>query len=735
MLTFSSKSQLAIEYCYRVKETSPDCWIFWIHASSPERLDIGIREIADALQLLGRQNANVDMLRLVELWLRGSGKQWLLILDNADLEDVLFKPANAGNPALPNASKKRTIDYLAPPSCGMTILTTRHKKVASKFVDHFDIVTVGPMIKTDAIALFENKAGKHHDATNIERFVNELGYVPLAIAHAAAFIKRKVPSCTVHTYLGELRKTIVSDKSLLTANYDELRRDSEAYNSVISTWQVSFEHIRQERPSAADRLSLMSFYDHRSIPKSLLCMPESPNSPLPRGELAGRYSPADVDLDEDILMLYEFHLINISVGSEELELHPLVQLAARKWLQSRNEEDQWLRKSIQYLKYALPDGADRYSPQWGIFLPHIQLVLTHELHDEVSALLLSDICYRMHLYVASQDVQASQVCLRRCLAERTRHLGTDHISTLRTQFKLIQLLMLFRIEEKEAQTMLKHCSTMAETNCDLNLDWRDLHAACLQLKGTVEASQGHFVNAETHLRTAVGLYDEHSTYKYLPECIESLKRVLLRQQKQSEAEVMCRQALETCMKYYGSEHKSTLQVTASLANVLYETGNLAESLKLRNSVFEAYKKHIYGVDHFSTLWSMTNVADILYAQKKTQEALDLTEQAYRMCGDRYGDESIIALTHAEKHAYMLGAAGRLSQAIEMMRACVTIIQRIYGSEHPYTIEDMRMVAEWEHELRVAHKAQTAQRAPDAQEERDEPKRQGRRRKRDQCVIQ
>ena len=75
ILTVSSKSQLAIELCYRTRERSPDCWIFWVHASSPERLYAGVREMADVLQLPGRRDANADVLQLVEQWLRGSGKE------------------------------------------------------------------------------------------------------------------------------------------------------------------------------------------------------------------------------------------------------------------------------------------------------------------------------------------------------------------------------------------------------------------------------------------------------------------------------------------------------------------------------------------------------------------------------------------------------------------------------------------------------------------------------------
>ena len=41
--------------------------------------------------------------------------------------------------------------------------------------------------------------------------------------------------------------------------------DREAQNSIMLTGHISFEHVRQTRQSAADLLSLMSFFDEICI--------------------------------------------------------------------------------------------------------------------------------------------------------------------------------------------------------------------------------------------------------------------------------------------------------------------------------------------------------------------------------------------------------------------------------------------------------------------------------------
>jgi hypothetical protein len=45
-LTAVRKTQTAIEYSYRVRESTPDVWVFWIHASNAARLEQGYQQIA-----------------------------------------------------------------------------------------------------------------------------------------------------------------------------------------------------------------------------------------------------------------------------------------------------------------------------------------------------------------------------------------------------------------------------------------------------------------------------------------------------------------------------------------------------------------------------------------------------------------------------------------------------------------------------------------------------------------
>lgn len=85
---------------------------------------------------------------------------------------------------------------------------------------------------------------------------------------------------------------------------------------VLITWQILFESIRESRRSAADLLSLMSFFDRQGIPKTLLYNSSG-------GDAVEIHSEDDSDseaqssvTDEfnyDILILRRYSLISINV--------------------------------------------------------------------------------------------------------------------------------------------------------------------------------------------------------------------------------------------------------------------------------------------------------------------------------------------------------------------------------------------------------------------------------------
>lgn len=82
----SRKTQVALEYAYRLNEKSPETSIFWVHGGSYPRFKQSYRDIANAAGIRGAEDPKVDLLGLVKSWFRSENSgDWLIVLDNANL--------------------------------------------------------------------------------------------------------------------------------------------------------------------------------------------------------------------------------------------------------------------------------------------------------------------------------------------------------------------------------------------------------------------------------------------------------------------------------------------------------------------------------------------------------------------------------------------------------------------------------------------------------------------------
>jgi hypothetical protein len=220
------------------------------------------------------------------------------------------------------------------------------------------------MSRADALTLFENKLGWHDDGSDDGDVATELlvalEFMPLAIIQAAAYISRRKLRYSVRKYLQDFRESDRKRTSLLDYNSRQLRRDREAKNSIIVTWQISFDHIRKIRPLAADLLSLMSFFDRQGIPDTLLQnRSEQIKSRQDQGKttVSNRvdndtsYSNDDEDgasqssmsdrFEEDVSVLRNYSFISVNADGITFDMHGLVQLATRKWLEAHGQIEKW----------------------------------------------------------------------------------------------------------------------------------------------------------------------------------------------------------------------------------------------------------------------------------------------------------------------------------------------------------------------------------------------------------
>ncbi|RYP03247.1 hypothetical protein DL764_005294 [Monosporascus ibericus] len=175
------KSQLAIEYAYRVRDTfrkqNKEIWAFWIHAGTRARVEEGFKEIADAAKIPGRNQPKADILQLVYQWLRNERNgQWLIVLDSADDVNVFYGTDEKAKQTVTIGEGMRPLwTYLPQSSNGSTLITTRDKELAFKLTgDHRNIIEVGPMDQDHALTLFATKSGFQDNKDEGTELVEEL---------------------------------------------------------------------------------------------------------------------------------------------------------------------------------------------------------------------------------------------------------------------------------------------------------------------------------------------------------------------------------------------------------------------------------------------------------------------------------------------------------------------------------------------------------------------------------
>lgn len=75
---------------------------------------------------------------------------------------------------------------------------------------------------------------------------------------------------TIKKYLDLFDENDASKVTILNQNAENVIRDLAMLGSVITTWEISFDQIRQKHQAAADLLSLMANFHREGIPHFLI---------------------------------------------------------------------------------------------------------------------------------------------------------------------------------------------------------------------------------------------------------------------------------------------------------------------------------------------------------------------------------------------------------------------------------------------------------------------------------
>jgi hypothetical protein len=550
--------------------------VFWVHASNATRIEQGYREIADQVKLAGRKDPQADVFELVRKWLRNdkNGK-WLLVLDNADDAAALSLPASNGQKTQASggdgAPTRYFSSYLPQSRNGSVLVTSRTRSVALQLVEESDIIPIEPMDDASAQALLQKKLGEKVNKDSTAELAGALEFMPLALVQAAAYIRQRAPRCSVQQYL-EAFKSDRKRTSLLNYDGGRLRRDGEAKNSILITWQISFDHILHARRSAADLLSLMSFFDRQGIPEALVrnqsgtgngrggvkaINADGENSDSDDSELEANINDG---FEEDILTLRNYSFIALTTDATTFGMHGLVQLATRKWLEGQGQLETWKQQYINNLCTEFPTGEHENWAQCQALFPHAKSSLLQPPKAVESLRQWALLLYKAAWYAWQKgNLSDAEKLSMRSMMVRTKLLGKEHEDTL---------------------------NSMAMVGLATNLAgrWKEAEGLEVQVMETRKRVLG-----EEHPSTLTSMANLASTYR--------------NQGRWKEAEELEVQVMETRKRVLGEEHPDTLISMANLAFTLKSQSRNDEAISLMGNCFQL-QKQVLGPQHPDTASSL-----------------------------------------------------------------------------------------------------------------------------------
>jgi tetratricopeptide (TPR) repeat protein len=608
------KTQIAVEYAYRHRDEYSA--VFWSFAGTEQSVRGGYAAIAALLDLPEKESQEqATVTDAVKNWLEQNAG-WLLVLDNAD-DPAMLKPffPQQGN-------------------CHM-LLTSRaysFQKIGLVSPREVNVLSADEARK---FLLRRTGKGPTGKSTEADALAKELGYLPLALEQAAAYIAETGTSFS--SYLAGYRKQRLK---LLEKQGPVMGNDQKEQQkrTVATAWALNFVDIEKNSSASADLLRLSAFLAPDAIPLELL---ENGAPELPKKLSAKLAKAADnpLILDDQLSPLLHFSLIRRNDEKRTYSIHPLVQEVVRDGL-SKKDQKAWAERAVRAVNAAFPGIDFKNWPQCDRFLPH--------------ALACAGL-------IESWGMQFAEAA--RLLNQAGYYLNE-------------------RAEYAEAATLFRWALEIREEA--LEPEHPDI-ATSLNNLAVMYRAQGKYQEAEPLYQRALAI-DEKAVGAGHPSTATSLNNLagLYRDQgRNTEAEPLYQRALTVREKALGPDHPLTATSLNNLAELYRDQGRNTEAEPLYRRALYIFEKAL-GAGHPSTATSLNNLAELLGGLEKPAEAEQLHRRALRI------REKALGPKHPDTAGSLNNLAGLLYRQKEsaetepLFLRALTILEKALGLEHPNT---------------------------------------------------
>ncbi len=650
------KTRLAVEYAWRTLERFSG-GVFFVAAETPEILRTSLAGLAssDLLALPEHRTAGEDEAVAAVLRHLRDRSDWLMILDNADTAEA----AEAVEELLPRLDQGR-------------VLVTSRWTSWKPGIHEQPLNVLGP---EDARRFLLDSASRRQQSENdeedAERLAELLGYLPLALEQAAAYIDRYRLSFA--TYVEEWQ----AERKKVLKWFDERRTHYPA--PVAVTWQRTFDRLSS---GAQTVLRLASQLAPEPIPEGIF---ETGTEHVAAARAAaceelGRKDD-EIELRDVLAELADVSLVGRDGG--QLTVHRVVQEVVRSRVPEERRRD-WVVWALEVVNAAaVGDPLD--VRDWGVWdplRPHVERIVRAADAEgivEPTSRLMSQLDCLLDTKGLKYEAERWS---RRALTIDEEAYGPEHPIVAVRLNNLAQLLQ-HTNRLNEAEPLMRRALDIDENafgpqHPDVA---RDLNNLAQLLKETNRLKE-----AEPLMRRALDI-DENAFGPQHPDVardLNNLAQLLKETNRLKEAEPLMRRALDIDENAFGPQHPDVARDLNNLAQLLQHTNRLKEAEPLMRRALDI-DENAFGPQHPDVAIDLNNLALLLKATNRLKEAEPLMRRALDIDEKAFGPQHPNVARDLNNLALLLQETNRLKEAEPLMRRALDILEASLGDDHPWTV--------------------------------------------------
>ena len=635
------KTQTAVEYAYRYAGDYDVVW--WARAEEPAVLTGDLAQVASSLQL--PEAAETDQLKALRATLRwlGSHNRWLLVLDNAT------------EPAAVRA-------YLPGGDTGHVLVTTRNPAGWGRL----GAAQYMPVLAPPGAVEFLLRRSGEDDAEGAASLAEELGYLPLALEQAGAYMEQSGKSAVEYLRLYRTRS-----RDLLSRG----RPESDYPDTVLTTWSLAF-NAASKAAGAGELLNLCAYLAPNDISLERI---NDGAAKLPR-KLAAVVAD-EMACDDAITGLRRYSLVQVNDG--RLDVHRLVQAVARDRL-SPAKQKQWAGAAVRLVNDAFPQESYdvRTWAECDTLLPHALAAAGHAevLSSEPEA--VGRLLNQVGLYLNGRArFTEAKPYFERSLAIREQVLGAMHPSTA-SSLNNLGLLLRDMGDYAGAKPYLERSLAIFEHV--LGTMHPDT-ARGLNNLGMLLHDMGDYAGAKPYLERSLAIREQVLGAMH-PDTAISLNNLgmLLRDMGDlAGAKPYLERALAIDETASGPDHPDVATGLNNVGLLLRDMGDLAGAkpyLERSLAIFE----YVLGAMHPDTATSLNNLGMLLHDMGDLTGAKPYLERSLAIREQVLGAMHPSTAISLNNLGLLLQDMGDVAGAKPYYERSLAILEQVLGAMHPDT---------------------------------------------------